>query len=116
MPRRADDDGDTTARARLARGRNTVGSGLGHFFGALRIDGFADPKVFKRSVDHWIRTFRGAKPAAGTEGPLIPGDPEREAEQDRRKNGVPLSQIIEGQLRRLAERVSWKLETINDSY
>jgi LDH2 family malate/lactate/ureidoglycolate dehydrogenase len=34
--------------------------------------------------------FRATKPAPGTNGPLIPGDPERETEQVRRKHGVPL--------------------------
>lgn len=95
-------------------GESVVGRGLGHFFGALRIDGFADPKAFKSGVDHWIRTFRNARPAAGTEGPLIPGDPERLAEHDRQTNGVPLSPVVEGQLRRLAERVSMELEPIGD--
>ena len=34
--------------------------------------------------------FRATKPAPGTTGPLIPGDPEREAEKTRRRKGVPL--------------------------
>jgi L-2-hydroxycarboxylate dehydrogenase (NAD+) len=68
----------------------SVGKGIGHFFGAMRIDGFIDADEFKRQVDDFIRTFRATKPAPGTKGPLIPGDPEREAEQQRRKNGIPL--------------------------
>ncbi len=54
-----------------------VGKGIGHFFGALQIAGFIDPDEFKRQIDDWIRCFRGTKPAPGTSGPLIPGDPER---------------------------------------
>jgi len=34
--------------------------------------------------------FRKTKPAPGTGGPLIPGDPEREAEAIRSKEGIPL--------------------------
>jgi L-2-hydroxycarboxylate dehydrogenase (NAD+) len=68
----------------------SVGKGLGHFFGALDIAGFMDKQEFKRRVDHWIRVFRKTKPMPGTNGPLIPGDPEREAEQIRRKQGIPL--------------------------
>ena len=30
------------------------------------------------------------KPAPGTNGPLIPGDPEREAEATQSKEGIPL--------------------------
>jgi LDH2 family malate/lactate/ureidoglycolate dehydrogenase len=70
--------------------KRSVGKGIGHFFGAMRIDGFMDADEFKRQIDDYVRVFRATKPAPGTNGPLIPGDPEREAEQVRRKNGVPL--------------------------
>jgi LDH2 family malate/lactate/ureidoglycolate dehydrogenase len=40
--------------------------------------------------EEWIRAFRNTKPALGTNGPLIPGDPEREAEAIRNKEGIPL--------------------------
>jgi L-2-hydroxycarboxylate dehydrogenase (NAD+) len=49
-----------------------------------------------------VRTFRATKPAPGTNGPLIPGDPEREAERDRRKNGVPLILPIVEDLRTIS--------------
>jgi L-2-hydroxycarboxylate dehydrogenase (NAD+) len=68
----------------------TVGKGIGHFFGAMQIDGFIDKDEFKKQIDEWIRVFRKTKPAPGTKGPLIPGDPEREAEAMRRKGGIPL--------------------------
>jgi L-2-hydroxycarboxylate dehydrogenase (NAD+) len=70
--------------------QRSVGKGIGHFFGAMRIDGFIDVDMFKHQVDDYIRVFRATKPAPGTSGPLIPGDPERESEQLRRKGGVPL--------------------------
>jgi LDH2 family malate/lactate/ureidoglycolate dehydrogenase len=69
----------------------SVGKGIGHFFGEMRIDGFIDADQFKSQVDDYIRVFRATKPAPGTKGPLIPGDPEREAEQVRRQTGVPLT-------------------------
>jgi LDH2 family malate/lactate/ureidoglycolate dehydrogenase len=72
----------------------SVGKGIGHFFGAMEIDGFIDKGEFKRQVDDWIRVFRNTKPAPGTQGPLIPGDPEREAEALRRKKGIPLIQPV----------------------
>jgi LDH2 family malate/lactate/ureidoglycolate dehydrogenase len=68
----------------------SVGKGIGHFFGALEIAGFIDPIEFKRQIDDWIRVFRRTRPAPGTNGPLIPGDPEREAEAIRRVHGIPL--------------------------
>jgi LDH2 family malate/lactate/ureidoglycolate dehydrogenase len=72
----------------------SVGKGIGHFFGALQIDGFIDKDEFKRQIDEWIRVFRNTKPAPGTRGPLIPGDPEREAEAIRSKAGIPLLQPV----------------------
>jgi LDH2 family malate/lactate/ureidoglycolate dehydrogenase len=71
-----------------------VGKGIGHFFGALDIDGFIDKDEFKKQIDEWIRVFRQTKPAPGTNGPLIPGDPEREAEAIRSKQGIPLLKAV----------------------
>src|SRR6266852_1671428 len=82
----------------------SVGKGIGHFFGAMRIDGFIDADEFKRQMDDYIRVFRATKPAPGTNGPLIPGDPEREAEQARRKNGVPLILPVVEELRVISKK------------
>jgi L-2-hydroxycarboxylate dehydrogenase (NAD+) len=71
-----------------------VGKGIGHFFGAMQIDGFIDKDEFKKQIDEWIRVFRKTKPAPGTHGPLIPGDPEREAEAIRSKEGIPLLKAV----------------------
>jgi LDH2 family malate/lactate/ureidoglycolate dehydrogenase len=68
----------------------SVGKGIGHFFGAMQIDAFIDKEKFKKQIDEWIQVFRNTKAAPGTNGPLIPGDPEREAEAIRSKEGIPL--------------------------
>jgi L-2-hydroxycarboxylate dehydrogenase (NAD+) len=82
----------------------SVGKGIGHFFGAMRIDGFIEVDEFKRQIDDFIRTFRATKPAPGTNGPLIPGDPEREAEKVRRKEGVPLIMPVVEELRSISKK------------
>ena len=82
----------------------SVGKGIGHFFGALRIDGFIDADSFKSQVDEYIHVFRAAKPAPGTSGPLIPGDPEREAEFIRREKGVPLILPVIEELRGISKQ------------
>ncbi len=82
-----------------------VGKGIGHFFGAMRIDGFIEADEFKRQIDDFIRTFRATKPAPGTNGPLIPGDPEREAEKVRRKDGVPLIMPVVEELRTISRKI-----------
>ena len=82
----------------------SVGKGIGHFFGALRIDGFIDPVEFKRQIDDWIAVFRATKPALGTPGVVIPGDPERLAEAERRVSGVPLPSAVVADLCDIAQR------------
>jgi len=82
----------------------SVGKGIGHFFGALRIDGFIEADEFKRQMDDFIRTFRATKPAPGTNGPLIPGDPERDAEKLRSKQGVPLIMPVVEELRVISRK------------
>jgi L-2-hydroxycarboxylate dehydrogenase (NAD+) len=83
-----------------------VGKGLGHFFGSMRIDGFIEPAEFKRQIDHVVRTLRATRPAPGTGGPLLPGDPEREAEHIRRRDGIPVPAATLEQLRALARTCS----------
>src|ERR671910_1927277 len=78
--------------------------GSGHFFGALQIDGFIDKDEFKKQIDEWIRVFRKTKPAPGTKGPLIPGDPEREAEAVRREEGIPLIKPVVDDLLDISKR------------
>src|SRR2546425_41793 len=84
--------------------KRSVGKGIGHFFGAMRIDGFMDGDSFKRQIDDYIRVFRATKPAPGTNGPLIPGDPEREMEEARRKKGVPLILPVVEELRDISQK------------
>jgi L-2-hydroxycarboxylate dehydrogenase (NAD+) len=82
-----------------------VGKGIGHFFGAMQIAGFIDPAEFRRQMDDWIRTFRATKPAPGTSGPRIPGDPEREAEAVRSEQGVPVLMPVVEHLRYMAREI-----------
>lgn len=88
----------------------SVGKGIGHFFGALKISGFIDPAEFKRQIDDWIRTFRKTEPAPGTSGPLVPGDPEREAEKIRLKEGAPVLMPVVDALRTISSETGIPLE------
>jgi LDH2 family malate/lactate/ureidoglycolate dehydrogenase len=87
----------------------SVGKGIGHFFGALRIDGFSDPVEFKQGVDAWRRVMRATKPAPGTQGPLVPGDPERLAHAVHLREGIPLLPSVVADLRELAARTGLAL-------
>jgi LDH2 family malate/lactate/ureidoglycolate dehydrogenase len=81
----------------------SVGKGIGHFFGAMKIEAFIDPDEFKSQIDDWIATFRATKPAPGTNGPLVPGDPERESERERAEGGIPLVQPVVDDLRHISQ-------------
>jgi LDH2 family malate/lactate/ureidoglycolate dehydrogenase len=85
---------------------NMPGKGLGHFFGAMRIDAFRKADEFKAHMDNWITRFRNAQPVDPLQKVLIPGDPERETEQIRRQNGIPLIASVVEDLRNLSEKLN----------
>jgi LDH2 family malate/lactate/ureidoglycolate dehydrogenase len=87
---------------------NPVGQGIGHFLGAMRVDGFRPVNEFKDSLDNWIRRFKSAKTIDPAQRVIIPGEPELEAEQDRRQNGIPLVDAVAHDLNVLAERFGLK--------
>ncbi len=92
--------------AYVAMPENMPGKGLGHFFGAMRIDAFRSADEFKSHMDNWIQRFRSATPAPGHERVLIPGDPEREMEMIRMKEGIPLVDSVVEDLRVIAQKFS----------
>jgi len=80
------------------------GKGIGHFFGAMRIDAFRPAEEFKLNMDQWIQRFREASIVDGQEKVLIPGDPERDMEDKRNKTGIPLLKPVEQDLLKLADK------------
>ena len=80
-----------------------VGQGLGHFFGAMRVDAFRPADEFKANMDKWISRFREASPIDG-EQVLIPGDPEREMEKVRRGEGIPVLEPVVKDLQEVANK------------
>ena len=85
------------------------GKGIGHFFGAMRIDAFRPADEFKQHMDNWIGRFRSAKTVDGFEKVIIPGDPEREIETSRRESGIPLLGPVIDDLGYLAEKFGLQL-------
>jgi L-2-hydroxycarboxylate dehydrogenase (NAD+) len=80
------------------------GKGIGHFFGAMRIDAFRPAADFKKHMDKWIRRFRSAKTVEDQPKVVIPGDPEREMESLRRDKGIPLLKPVIEDLKFLSEK------------
>jgi LDH2 family malate/lactate/ureidoglycolate dehydrogenase len=93
--------------------KESVGKGIGHFFGAMEIDGFEDIDVFKKRIDHWIEVFRKTKPAPGHDAVLIPGDPEHEQEKIRTRDGIPVIQAVVDDLKIISKETGVKLKIEN---
>jgi LDH2 family malate/lactate/ureidoglycolate dehydrogenase len=89
----------------LAPPADPVGDGIGHFFGAMRVDAFRPVDDFKHHMDNWISRFRAAKTIAGQDHLIIPGDPERESEIERRKSGIPLNEKVLEDLQALSKKL-----------
>jgi LDH2 family malate/lactate/ureidoglycolate dehydrogenase len=81
-----------------------VGTGLGHFLGAMRINAFRPEEEFKEHMDHWIERFRKASVIDGETEVLIPGDPERLFEQERSVQGIPLHESVINDLLELGKK------------
>lgn len=95
--------------------QNMPGKGIGHFFGAMRIDAFRPASEFKQHMDQWIERFRSAKTVEGFEKVLIHGDPEREMEAERMNKGIPLLGPVVNDLEYLAEKFDLKFEKAKQS-
>ncbi len=81
-----------------------VGSGIGHFVGAMRVDGFRPVDEFKAHLDNWIERFKSSATVDPDKKVIIPGEPEAAAEAERKVSGVPLVDAVVTDLNGLAEK------------
>jgi LDH2 family malate/lactate/ureidoglycolate dehydrogenase len=81
-----------------------VGLGIGHFVGAMRVDGFRPADEFKEHMDNWITRFKLSATVDPYKKVIIPGEPELAAEKDRKVNGIPVVDAVLNDLNILAER------------
>ena len=73
---------------------NPYGEGIGHFMGAIRVDAFTSAQRFKEHMDVWIKEFRQSQRVNPEQEVIIPGDPERRFEKQRREEGIPVSDKV----------------------
>jgi LDH2 family malate/lactate/ureidoglycolate dehydrogenase len=88
---------------------NQPGKGIGHFFGAMRIDAFRSAEDFKKNMDQWLHRFRSSETVSGQAKVLVPGDPERILESERSLNGIPLLTSVIEDLLQLGQKFGIKL-------
>jgi LDH2 family malate/lactate/ureidoglycolate dehydrogenase len=87
---------------------NPPGIGIGHFLGAMRVDGFRPAAEFKADMDNWVACFKSASTINPNQKVIIPGEPELKAEQDRMQNGIPLVDAVAKDLHDLALKLGVK--------
>ena len=80
-------------------------SKIGHFFGAMRIDGFRPAAEFKADMDRLIRMIKTSPRAEGHERIFIHGEKEFEIADERRRNGIPLHEKVVTNMRNIADEL-----------
>ena len=78
---------------------------LGHFFAAVRVDGFQPLIEFKASMDDLIRRLRESSKLEGASRIYIHGEKEFEMSERRQKEGIPLDPKVGLDLRNLAKEL-----------
>jgi LDH2 family malate/lactate/ureidoglycolate dehydrogenase len=91
--------------------KDPVGDGLGHFFGAMRVDAFRPKEDFLEHMDNWIRRFRNSSTTDGHKNVLIPGDPERQVQEKRVQDGFELNAKVHQDLLELSKKFEIPLKT-----
>lgn len=87
---------------------NPVGEGIGHFFGAMRVDAFREKEEYFNSIDTWIERFKNAERIDENQAVIIPGEPEIDCYNDRIVNGIPLNDVVYKDLVELASKMEVK--------
>jgi LDH2 family malate/lactate/ureidoglycolate dehydrogenase len=88
---------------------NPVGEGIGHFFGAMRVDAFREKEEYFNSIDTWIERFKNAERIDENQAVIIPGEPEVECYNDRIVNGIPVNEMVVEDLMELGKKMGIEL-------
>ena len=89
---------------------NLPGNGIGHFVGAMRVDAFRKKEDYYTHIDQWIARFKQATPVNPTEPVLIPGEPEYNEYQQRIVSGIPLTEAVYSDLKKLSDHFGIPLD------
>lgn len=97
-----------------AVGNLTAPAGVGHFFAALRIDGFRDVESFKQDMDRLMDELQNAPKEAGQERIYIHGEKEFENAERYTREGVPLLESTVASLHEAAKQagITFDLEVV----
>lgn len=84
---------------------HSLPSGIGHFFGAMRVDAFRPTNEFKQDMDDLINRLKNAPKANGAKRIFIHGEKEFEQAEKHRKQGVPINHKVANDLRAIAKQL-----------
>jgi LDH2 family malate/lactate/ureidoglycolate dehydrogenase len=82
----------------------------GHFFGAIKIEGFRDTAAVFRQMAETFDYIRGTKKESGQDRIYIHGEPEAIAEEENRRTGIPITPAVLEQLQDVNNRLSLGFE------
>ena len=85
-------------------------SNVGHFFMAVRVDGFRPVAEFGQTMDEALTAIKDSPKAKGQDRIFIHGEPEFEFEDERKKLGIPLHPQVVMNLTNLAKAAGIKAE------
>jgi LDH2 family malate/lactate/ureidoglycolate dehydrogenase len=82
-----------------ARGRSS------HFFGGINVASFMAVEQFKKRMDAMIRAHHNLPKAPGVDRIRLAGEVEKETEDERRRNGIPLHPEVVASLQKMANEL-----------
>jgi len=85
---------------------------LGHCFTAIDITSFMDIKEFKQRLEWFVSEIKSAPLMEGSRGVFMPGEIELDVEEDRRKNGIPISKKVWLDLLEIAKNYQEEIDNL----
>jgi LDH2 family malate/lactate/ureidoglycolate dehydrogenase len=81
----------------------TGNQNVAHMFMAMKPDCFMTKEEISTTLEKFVADFRAVKRMKGVERLLLPGELEYKREQERKKNGMPLSRALVAELNKFAQ-------------
>ena len=100
---------DTSVKQKSTKtsAKKDVPAKVSHFFGAIKIDAFIEPALFKSMMDEYINIIKNSEKAAGKDRIFVHGEKEFEIyEQQKEEVGI-FYKVVE-ELRQIGEELNVK--------
>ncbi len=79
---------------------------------ALDLARFRTPSAFASAAEQCLKEVKAVPPIEGFDSVMIPGEPERQAMAERRREGIPLDGVLEAGLRYAAAPLGLDLDPL----